>query len=864
MNKKPALLLLFCLLVVLAFIFYPKLTSAEIATVRDWIGFFPAGTSGTITCGANYRVDCDTKAATVNGNSWAYTSNCSQATPAPNAVPRLERKEDTDRCSFTLNPVPADGNYEFRMYANDQQNADALISISRRISVGDAYTTTQNCGGGVFSRAEGLVTTPNLVGKFSTSGKCVEDPKTAFNPYTAKLTSYQELKSRYFDQVRASTSINKIFYGNTTGEGWLNGCLTGADCDDETEANQDNSAKQLLIYITGNLGFNGPLSAPLASPNAKTALIFVDGNLTLDTNSTNQYTYDSANAGLVLIVKGDVIIAPSITRIDAVIIAGGAVYTAGADCAKSSITGVSPLTVNGTLVSLNSGRKIVFCRTLGTNNNNPAEIIVQQPKYLVLLRNMLSETAQRWTELTTEPVDSPCNTYTEAEDCEAWVTEANTCSTDNKSRDCNKTTLDGRRDTYCIPNTVTEYQTVDYCNTAGGYICRTVNGQGVCMLNCAGGRVCSGSCNAEPGTCGPPVNGTRACSYTTISDTNPSTNCYETFINPNANRCSIDRCDGASGYYCSGGSCLKNCNTATCTNWSTPSNYCIADNSTRTCTNNTYVSGSTTTSSCIQSTYDEDRTISCTANYSAGYTCISGTCTAPTWQTGSWGTCSATCNGTQTRAVWCENAAGTTIADSYCTGTKPVASQSCNPAATACSATYSCSGGQCLANSKYVFVTSQNYESNLGGLTGADQRCQQLADAAGIGSSSGQGLTYKAWLSDNAGNSPSTRFTRSSVPYRLVGGTLVANNWSDLTDGNLASPINKDETDTSRTKVVFSATGTNGSYSGTYTCSNWSGTDGGGWNDNGSGYSLFTDWRWTRSTVIGSCQYPIGLFCFEQ
>ena len=47
-----------------------------------------------------------------------------------------------------------------------------------------------------------------------------------------------------------------------------------------------------------------------------------------------------------------------------------------------------------------------------------------------------------------------------------------------------------------------------------------------------------------------------------------------------------------------------------------------------------------------------------------------------------------------------------------------------------------------------------------------------------------------AWLSDSTA-SPSTRFTRSSVPYVLPDGTtVVANNWADLTHGTLQFPIN--------------------------------------------------------------------------
>ena len=89
-----------------------------------------------------------------------------------------------------------------------------------------------------------------------------------------------------------------------------------------------------------------------------------------------------------------------------------------------------------------------------------------------------------------------------------------------------------------------------------------------------------------------------------------------------------------------------------------------------------------------------------------------------------------------------------------------------------------------LSPRKLVFVTSAAYDGNLGGLSGADAKCNAAAASAGLPG------TYKAWLSDSTA-SPSTRFTQSAVlPYRRVDGTLVARNWADLTDLILAAPIN--------------------------------------------------------------------------
>jgi cysteine-rich repeat protein len=176
----------------------------------------------------------------------------------------------------------------------------------------------------------------------------------------------------------------------------------------------------------------------------------------------------------------------------------------------------------------------------------------------------------------------------------------------------------------------------------------------------------------------------------------------------------------------------------------------------------------------------------------------------------------------------------------------------------------SCSN-TCKSNSKIVFVSSQMYTGNMGGLAGADMKCQTLAQAAGLPG------TYMAWLSDATG-SPSTRMTQSAVPYVLPNGTKIANNWADLIDGNLIAGINLTETNGAPPigntscagggfPTVWTDTNTNGTLVAQgSSCSNWSSTNGGSY----WGQANQTTGIWTAWCSGGLCSWQSPIYCFQQ
>lgn len=162
----------------------------------------------------------------------------------------------------------------------------------------------------------------------------------------------------------------------------------------------------------------------------------------------------------------------------------------------------------------------------------------------------------------------------------------------------------------------------------------------------------------------------------------------------------------------------------------------------------------------------------------------------------------------------------------------------------------------------HVFVTSEAYPAALGGIAGADLLCNQRAQAAGL-----PGL-YRAWISDGS-TSASEHLYHSPVPYRLVGGGTLANNYGDLTSSALDEPIDRDESGQAIVVrqgtceplgAVWTGTFPNGGSDGD-DCAGWTSIDPG---DDGQVGMLFrNNSPWTTACDV-SCDGVARLYCFEQ
>lgn len=161
-----------------------------------------------------------------------------------------------------------------------------------------------------------------------------------------------------------------------------------------------------------------------------------------------------------------------------------------------------------------------------------------------------------------------------------------------------------------------------------------------------------------------------------------------------------------------------------------------------------------------------------------------------------------------------------------------------------------------LPDDKLVFVTSQKYSGNLGGLSGANSICQARGIEAGYTG------TFKAWVSTSTVSAASQ--IPNGVAFRLLNGTLVADNKIDLLDGTVDNPINLTElnavvTGTTGNERVFTGTNPNGTANAS-TCQNWtsnSSLQNGRWGD-----TLSTNSYWTSRGSV-ACSNLRRLYCFQ-
>jgi hypothetical protein len=161
---------------------------------------------------------------------------------------------------------------------------------------------------------------------------------------------------------------------------------------------------------------------------------------------------------------------------------------------------------------------------------------------------------------------------------------------------------------------------------------------------------------------------------------------------------------------------------------------------------------------------------------------------------------------------------------------------------------------------KRVFITSTSHSGAMGGLDGADNICQNRANAASLGG------TWKAWLSGGSSTSQfvANRFTQANAAYRRLDNTIIANNWAQLTSGTLLAPININEfggiSGASQVWTNTLADGTAVNSTAGFACSDWTSTSGFSAIGKPGEFGL-SGGRWTWGSP-GGCLGGYG-FCYQ-
>ena len=169
-------------------------------------------------------------------------------------------------------------------------------------------------------------------------------------------------------------------------------------------------------------------------------------------------------------------------------------------------------------------------------------------------------------------------------------------------------------------------------------------------------------------------------------------------------------------------------------------------------------------------------------------------------------------------------------------------------------------GAPCTKTSceRVVFVTSLTYSGALGGVTGANQKCQQLANAST--NSRVKGRSFRALLSTTT-SAAKTRLVQGTGRYLRPDGTTIAANWVALHSGTLSAAISLDE---NGTPLMAGKAWTNTLIDGTSSSSDCL-----IWNNNAPGARgvvgdlMSTTSSWVTAASV-SCDGVNHLYCFEE
>lgn len=158
---------------------------------------------------------------------------------------------------------------------------------------------------------------------------------------------------------------------------------------------------------------------------------------------------------------------------------------------------------------------------------------------------------------------------------------------------------------------------------------------------------------------------------------------------------------------------------------------------------------------------------------------------------------------------------------------------------------------------RYVFVTTRFFNSLA--VQNADTYCNDEAhDSASVAAI--RNRKFLAWTSTSA-KSAASRHVQGTMAYRLVDDlTTLANDWTDLTNGGIAAPIQRTNTNAVLPSPSFVWTGTAANGSAAASCGDWTKTSP---VEGQAGATDQTDAFWT-SASLRNCDDTARLYCIEE
>ena len=140
-------------------------------------------------------------------------------------------------------------------------------------------------------------------------------------------------------------------------------------------------------------------------------------------------------------------------------------------------------------------------------------------------------------------------------------------------------------------------------------------------------------------------------------------------------------------------------------------------------------------------------------------------CVTYAWETGSWSGCNSSCT-SRTRSVWCDATPGGTVADSFCSGTKPATSMGCN---LCCTPTLG--GGSCSGTAQAQWFPWDDNNGGSGDRASCASQCTSWASGQSMSSwccklyeDSSSGTTWVCRVYDGSSTSGSDYSARGTCP----------------------------------------------------------------------------------------------------